>query len=137
MMRVLALDYGSARIGCAVSDPSGTLVRPVAVIERADVREVLRVAEELGAERVVVGLPLNMDGTEGAQAQATRAFCEQLGAVLSVPVETYDERLTTRMAQASRRAGAGAAEDSLAAAHLLEAYLASAGGTGAEDDDGA
>jgi putative Holliday junction resolvase len=136
-MRVLALDYGTARIGCAVSDPSGTLVRPVAVIERADVREVLRVAEELGAERVVVGLPLNMDGTEGAQAQATRAFCEQLGGVLSVPVETYDERLTTRMAQASRRAGAGAAEDSLAAAHLLEAYLASASGAAAEDDDGA
>ncbi len=123
-MRVLALDYGTARIGCAVSDPSGTLVRPLAVIERADVREVVRVAEELGAERVVVGLPVNMDGSEGPQAEASRAFCEQLGEALPVPVETYDERLTTRMAQASRRAGAGAAEDSLAAAHLLEDYLA-------------
>ncbi len=136
-MRILALDYGSARIGCAVSDPSGTLVRPVAVIERAGVREVARVAEDLGAERVVVGLPLNMDGTEGAQAHATRAFCEQLEGALSIPVETYDERLTTRMAQASRKAGAGAAEDSLAAAHLLEAYLASVTGTGGEHGDGA
>ena len=135
-MRVLALDYGTARIGCAVSDPSGTLARPVAVIEPADAREVARVAGELEAERVVVGLPLNMDGTEGAQAEATRAFCEQLEAALDVPVEVYDERLTTRMAQASRRAGAGAAEDSLAAAHLLEAYLAARGQKrGAGDDD--
>jgi putative holliday junction resolvase len=135
-MRVLALDYGTARIGCAVSDPSGTLVRPVAVIEPADLRDVVRVAEELGAERVVVGLPVNMDGTEGPQAQACRAFCEQLGEALAVPVETYDERLTTRMAQASRRAGAGAAEDSLAAAHLLEDYLAASArtGTGGGDD---
>jgi putative holliday junction resolvase len=136
-MRVLALDYGTARIGCAISDPSGTLVRPVAVIEPADVREVVRVAEELGAEQIVVGLPLNMDGTEGGQAQASLAFCERLGGALSVPVDTYDERLTTRMAQASRRAGAGAAEDSLAAAHLLEAYLASAAGAGEEGGDGA
>ena len=136
-MRVLALDYGTARIGCAVSDPSGTLVRPIAVIEPADAREVARVAEELGAERVVVGLPLNMDGTEGGQAQATRAFSEQLREALAMPVETYDERLTTRMAQASRRAGAGAAEDSLAAAHLLEAYLAASAERGEEGGDDA
>ena len=134
-MRVLALDYGTARIGCAVSDPSGTLVRPVAVIEPADVREVVRRSGELEAERVLVGLPLNMDGSEGSQAQATQAFCEQLEAALDVPVETYDERLTTRMAQASRRAGAGAAEDSLAAAHLLEAYLAAQGEQSGEGDD--
>ena len=135
-MRLLALDYGTARIGCAVTDPSGTLVRPVAVIEPAEVREVARVAGELGAERVVVGLPLNMDGTEGAQAQATLAFCERLGEELDLPVETYDERLTTRMAQASRRAGAGAAEDSLAAAHLLEAYLAASNEPGRGGDNG-
>ncbi len=136
-MRVLALDYGSARIGCAVSDPSGTLVRPVAVIEPAEVSEVARLAGELGAERVVVGLPLNMNGTEGAQAAITREFCERLRGELPVPVETYDERLTTRMAQASRRAGAGAPEDSLAAAHLLEAYLAASPGSGEGGGDGA
>ncbi len=134
---MLALDYGTARIGCAVTDPSGTLVRPIAVIEPAEVGEVARVAGELGAERVVVGLPLNMDGTEGAQARATLAFCEQLGEDLDLPVETYDERLTTRMAQASRRAGAGAAEDSLAAAHLLEAYLVASDEPQREGDNGA
>ncbi len=135
-MRVLALDYGSARIGCAVSDPSGTLVRPLPVIEPPETREVARIVAELGAERVVVGMPVNMNGTEGGQAETTRVFCEELGASLEVPVETYDERLTTRMAQASRRGGADAAEDSLAAAHLLEAYLAAAshGSRGGGDD---
>ena len=106
-MRVLALDYGTARIGCAVSDPSGTLVRPLAVIEPADARAVARLAAELGAELVVVGLPVSLDGTEGAQAQPTRASARGLGEELDLPVETYDERLTTRMAQASRARGRG------------------------------
>jgi putative Holliday junction resolvase len=136
-MRVLALDYGTARIGCAVSDPSGTLVRPIAVIEPPDIREVARIADELGAERVVVGLPLNMNGTEGGQAEVTLEFCDRLKGSLQIPVETYDERLTTRMAQASRNAGAEAAEDSLAAAHLLEAYLAALGPAGRGDGDDA
>lgn len=136
-MRVLALDYGSARIGCAVCDPSGTLVSPLAVIEPPEPGEVARLARELDAERVVVGMPLNMNGTEGGQAAETRDFCAALGACLDLPVETYDERLTTRMAQASRRAGADAAEDSLAAAHLLETYLAAATRAGGEDGDDA
>ncbi len=136
-MRVLALDYGSARIGCAVSDPSGTLVRPLPVIEPPEIREVARVADDLGVERVVVGMPLNMNGTAGAQAETTLTFCDQLRASLDLPVDTYDERLTTRMAQASLRSGAEAAEDSLAAAHLLEAYLAaSLRDAGGSDDDG-
>ena len=123
-MRVLALDYGSARLGCAISDPSGTVVSPLAVIEPPDTRSVAELIAEHGVERVVVGLPVSLDGTEGEQAAATRAFCRELEGALEVPVETYDERLTTRMAAASRREGAGAAEDSLAAAHLLESYLA-------------
>ena len=123
-MRVLALDYGSARIGCALSDPSGTLARPLPVIEPPDPREVAELVAEHAVERVVVGMPVKLDGTEGEQAAATRRFCEELEHVLEVPVEAYDERLTTRMAEASRRAGAEAAEDSLAAAHLLEGYLA-------------
>jgi putative pre-16S rRNA nuclease len=123
-MRILALDYGTARIGCAISDPSGTLARPLPLIEPPEPRSVEALVAEHGVERVVVGLPLHLSGQEGAQAGLTRSFCAELEAMLDVPVETYDERLTTRMAEASRRAGAAAAADSLAAAHLLEAYLA-------------
>ncbi len=127
-MRILALDFGSARTGCAVSDPSGTLVRPLAVIEPSDPAAAARLAAELEAELIVVGLPVSLDGSEGEQAAATREFCRRLGEHTEVAVETYDERLTTRMAAASRRSGASAAEDSLAAAHLLEGYLAASGG---------
>lgn len=126
-MRVLALDYGLARTGCAISDPTGTLASPLPVIEPSEARSVADLVREFAVERVVVGLPVHLSGEEGAQAEITRTFCDELRAVLDVPVETYDERLTTRMASASKRAGASAAADSLAAAHLLEAYLASAG----------
>jgi putative holliday junction resolvase len=122
-MRVLALDYGTARIGCAISDPTGTLARPLPVIEPPHPRPVAELVSEHEVELVIVGLPLKLDGSEGDQAEATRGFCGELERVLDVPVVTHDERLTTRMAQASRFAGAEAAEDSLAAAHLLESYL--------------
>jgi putative Holliday junction resolvase len=123
-MRILALDYGTARIGCAISDPSGTVVRPLAVVEPPDPAAVAELARDQGAELVVVGSPLTLAGQRGAQAALTAEFQAELERRLDVPVETYDERLTTRMAAASRRAGAGAPEDSLAAAHLLEGYLA-------------
>ncbi|HYP55453.1 MAG TPA: Holliday junction resolvase RuvX [Solirubrobacterales bacterium] len=123
-MRVLALDHGTARIGCAISDPSGTLATPLPVIEPPEPRAVLELVRQYEVERVVVGLPLHLSGEEGSQAALARTFCGELEAVLDVPVETYDERLTTRMADASRREGASAAPDSLAAAHLLQAYLA-------------
>ena len=123
-MRVLALDYGSARIGCAISDPTGTLARPLPVLEPPAPRSVAELVAEHEVELVVVGMPVGLDGTEGDQAEVTRRFCGELERVLDVPVVTHDERLTTRMAQASRLAGAEAAEDSLAAAHLLESYLA-------------
>src|SRR6185369_13262713 len=124
-MRVLALDHGTVRIGCALSDPSGTLATPLPVIEPPEARSVAELASEHGVELVVVGLPLHLSGAEGSQAALARTFCAELEAILDIPVETYDERLTTRMADASKRAGASAARDSLAAAHLLEAYLAS------------
>ena len=128
-MRVLALDHGTARIGCAISDPSGTLARPLPTIEPPEPRSVAELVAEHGVERVVVGLPLHLSGEEGSQAAITRTFCGELEAILGgVPVETYDERLTTRMAEASKRGGATAAADSLAAAHLLESYLAAKGG---------
>jgi putative Holliday junction resolvase len=126
-MRVLALDHGTARIGCAISDPSGTLATPLPVIEPPHPRAVTELVASYDVERVVVGLPLHLNGTEGTQAALTRTFCGELEAMLDIPVETYDERLTTRMAEASRRAGAGAASDSLAAAHLLQAYLQAQG----------
>lgn len=126
-MRILALDHGSARIGCAVCDPTGTLVRPLDVIEPATAKAAVELAVEIEADRVVVGLPRTLAGEEGVQAQVVRAFCEELRALTEIPIETYDERLTTRMAQATRQAGARAAEDSIAAAHLLEAYLARIG----------
>ena len=129
-MRVLALDYGSARCGCAVSDASGTIATPLAEIERAGTRRGLtRVADlvaELGAERVVVGLPLSLSGADTAQTEEAREFADRLGRRLHVPVELYDERLTTRMAQRAAREGEEApraGEDSRAAAHLLESWL--------------
>jgi putative holliday junction resolvase len=125
-VRVLALDHGTARIGCAISDPTGTLATPLPVIEPPEAKLVAALVAEHDVERVVIGLPLHLSGEEGSQAALARGFGTELEAMLSIPVETYDERLTTRMAEMSRRAGASAAPDSLAAAHLLEAYLAGA-----------
>lgn len=120
---MLALDHGTARIGCALSDPTGTLATPLPVIEPPEAKQVAALVAEHEVERVVVGLPLHLSGEEGSQAALARGFAAELGALLKIPVETYDERLTTRMAEISRRAGAAAPPDSLAAAHLLEAYL--------------
>ena len=125
-MRVLALDFGSARTGVAVSDETGTLARPIGVVERAASDAGLtRLAEIVAAEEaalVVVGLPLTLRGEHGAQARETDAFVEALRAAIDVPVESYDERFTTGLA-----ASVGsdeAPEDARAAAHLLSSYLA-------------
>jgi putative Holliday junction resolvase len=130
-MRVLALDYGSARCGCALSDPSGTIVTPVeAVLRPATKRGFARLRElvrEREVERVVVGLPLSLDGGDTEQTRETRAFADELAARLGVPVEMHDERFTTRLAQridTTAGARAKASEDSRAAAHLLESWLA-------------
>ncbi len=124
-MRILALDHGEARCGCAVSDPSGTLATPLTAIERPDTRRglarVAALAGELGAELIVVGLPLTLAGGEGSQARRACEFAERLRSRVRVPVELHDERLTTRMAEAG---GGSADPDSRAAAHLLESYLA-------------
>ena len=124
-MKLLALDYGAARTGVAVSDASGTIARPLTVVERASSESgVQRIAALVRAEKVtavVVGLPLTLRGERGRQAEETERFVELLRAALDVPVETYDERFTTALA--TRAAGA-APEDARAAAHLLESYLA-------------
>ncbi len=127
-MKVLALDYGLARTGVAVSDPTGTVARPLAVVERAGteagLRRIAALAREHEPERVVVGLPITLRGERGAQAAETERFVEALREVVpDLAVETWDERFTTRMAAASTSAGARGEEDSLAAAHLLTNYL--------------
>lgn len=123
-MRVLALDFGSARTGVAVSDETGTLARPIGVVERAASDAGLtRLAQIVAAEEaalVVVGLPLTLRGEHGAQARETGAFVEALRARLEVPVETYDERFTTTLAQ---QTSGRAPEDAVAAAHLLQGWL--------------
>jgi len=122
---VLALDHGTVRIGAAICDPTGTLCTPLPVIEPPEPASVVTLVREREVERVVVGLPVHLSGEEGSQAALARTFADELTALLDIPVDTYDERLTSRMADASRRAGSKAARDSLAATHLLEAYLTS------------
>ncbi len=123
-MKALALDYGAARTGVAVSDATGTLARPVGVVAGAATDAGLDRIEELVAEHgvdvVVVGLPLTLRGEHGPQAQETWAFVEALRTRIDVPVETEDERFTTTLAQ---QTGGRAPEDALAAAHLLQGWL--------------
>jgi putative Holliday junction resolvase len=125
----MALDFGAARTGVAVSDPTGTIARPLGVVERAGSEDGLAqlaqlvVAEDV--ERVVVGLPLTLRGEHGEQAQATERFVDALRPRVEIPVETWDERFTTALAAAAPEAAAD--EDARAAAHLLSSYLAWAG----------
>ncbi len=123
-MRVLALDYGAARCGAAVSDPSGTVATPLEPVLRPASRkgfaQVVALVTSLGAERVVVGLPLSLSGGDSAQTAETRAFAARLGDAVRVPVELYDERFTTSLA---RQAGGSGSLDSRAAAVLLEEWL--------------
>ena len=123
-MRVLALDYGAARTGVAVSDATGTLARPVGIVERAasaaGLDRLVALVAEYEAEVVVVGLPLTLRGDRGEQARETEAFVAALASRLDVPVELEDERFTTTLAQQS---GGRAPEDALAAAHLLQGWL--------------
>jgi putative holliday junction resolvase len=124
-MRVLALDYGSARCGCAVSDWTGLLATPIEPVaqpmSRRGLSRLRALVGELEVERVVVGLPLSLSGRDSAQTLEARDFAEAIRRELGVPVELYDERFTTLMAS---RSGGRASEDSRAAAHLLEGWLA-------------
>jgi putative holliday junction resolvase len=123
-LRVIALDYGSARCGVAVSDPSGTLATPLEPVLRPGTKRGLQrltaLVAELGAERVVVGLPVSLSGGDSAQTREARAFAERLRTVIEVPVELYDERFTTSLAQS---VGGASSLDSRAAAVLLDEWL--------------
>lgn len=126
-MKVVAVDYGSARTGVAASDPTGTLARPVGVIEHAGTEAGLERLVELivdeGAERVVVGMPLTLRGEVGEQAVETERFVEQLRRAIEIPVEGFDERFTTDLAEQDP-GSRNLPPDARAAAHLLTSYLA-------------
>ena len=117
-MKVLALDYGAARTGVAVSDPTGTLARPVCIVEKAGTAagldSLVQVIEREAPERIVVGMPVTLRGEHGEQARATGDFVSALRERVRVPVETYDERFTSVLADG---------DDAKAAAHLLSSYL--------------
>ncbi len=132
-MRILALDLGTRRIGVAISDPTGTIAQGLEVIDRQAEGNVLtqirrRVAANL-VERIVVGLPLRMDGTEGVEAEKVRRFVNRLREVVGVPVDVQDERLSS--AEADRmmiaadvsRARRRRRRDAVAAALILQTYL--------------
>lgn len=122
-MKVVALDYGRARTGVAVSDPTGTLARPLGVVERASeqtgLQRLAKMIQKEKAEVVVVGLPLTLRGDHGEQARETDLFVNALRELIDVPVTRFDERFTTTLASS----GGEAPEDARAAAHLLESYL--------------
>ncbi len=124
-MKVMALDFGSARTGVAVSDPTGLIARPLCVVERAasqdGLDELVHLVADEQAEQVVVGHPLTLRGERGEQARATEQFAAALRERLEVPVVLFDERFTTDLAQQSP---SHAPEDARAAAHLLSSYLA-------------
>lgn len=132
-MRVLALDLGERRIGVAVSDPTGTVARPVGAVERKSRAEefaaIARLVAEYGAERVIVGRPLTLRGEVGPQARWVEAYAQALAAALPVPVELWDERYTTAGAEEiletvrpGRRRQPGEV-DAVAAAVLLQGFL--------------
>ncbi len=133
-MRTLGIDLGEKRIGVALSDPGGILATPHTVIVRSgsrvrDHRRLAELVEEWEVGRIVVGLPLSLDGTEGPAAVAARAEADAIGVATGVPVETYDERLTTVSAhQVLREQGVAGPDrkevvDKVAAAVLLQAWL--------------
>jgi putative Holliday junction resolvase len=117
-VKVLALDYGSARTGVAVSDPTGTVARPLGVVEQIRERDgfqrLMDVIRNERPEEIVVGLPLTLKGEHGEQAAETAQFVESLRGAVDIPVETYDERFTSVLAEG---------DDARAAAHLLTSYL--------------
>lgn len=133
-VRALGVDPGTKRIGLAVSDLSGTIASPLMVLRRSkskqhDLHELARIAREEEVEVIVIGLPLNMDGSRGPAARAAAAEAERLSTLVDVPVELHDERLTTVTADRDMMAaGLNALErrrviDKIAAAIMLQSWL--------------
>jgi len=132
-MPIAGIDFGRKRIGLAITDSQGAY--PIGTIERRSLKHDLEAIRSRMADRhvslIVVGLPLNMDGTEGPSARAARAFAERVGAATGLPVEMFDERLTSfeaeeRLREASAsRAAKKATRDAVAAAVILEGWMES------------
>jgi putative Holliday junction resolvase len=130
-LRILAIDWGEARVGLAMTDELGIIASPYDVVPNAaDVYDNIGgIVTDTGVGKIIVGLPVTLSGDEGAAAEAARAFAETLAESVDVPVELFDERLTTRAAErAMREGGAGRRKikekaDAVAAALLLETYL--------------
>jgi putative Holliday junction resolvase len=129
--RVLGLDVGGKRIGVAVSDELGTIASPVGFVIRGsgDRTEFKRLVERYGAGRLIVGLPAGLSGREGPQAADVRTYAEALARDLDLPIEYWDERLTTAIAErsliesGSRRDRRKEQVDAVAAAVMLQGYL--------------
>jgi putative Holliday junction resolvase len=125
-MKTMALDFGPARTGVAVSDPTGIIARPLCVVQKAatdaGLDELQRLVEDEAAEQVVVGHPLTLRGERGDQAHETEQFAKKLRERLEIPVVLFDERFTTDLAQQAPTSDAPL--DARAAAHLLSSYLA-------------
>jgi len=123
-MRILALDYGSARTGVAVCDETGTIAVPLTVLPGVDTQagfaELLTLIEEHQPDLIVVGSPTPLAGGDNAQSRRAQSFAVHLRRHLSTPIETYDERFTTTMARAR---GGRTPLDARAAALILEEYL--------------
>jgi putative Holliday junction resolvase len=133
MARILGLDFGTRRCGVAVSDPMHIIASAHEVIEIDSEKKLLRrireICAEVEAERIVVGLPFNMDGSEGASATASKAFAEKLAEKIGLPVDMWDERLSTKSAEAAlieagtRREKRKGLIDKVAAQIMLQHYL--------------
>jgi putative Holliday junction resolvase len=140
-MRILGLDVGERRIGVAVADEGVRVALPTAVVERrelpADLDAIARLVQEQGAEAVVIGLPISLNGSLGPQAQAVKAFGQEVSDRLSLPIEYWDERLSSveaqrRLASAGHRGRkAKARRDAAAAAIVLQSYLDAQAGSSA------
>ena len=139
MTRILALDVGDKRIGVALSDELGIAAHPLVTLTRhpgykTDLRAIAEIVEESRISKIIIGVPINMNGSEGEQAMKAREFAEKLRRSLKTPVETWDERLTTVQAKKTLAEGNASrtkrktAVDQLAAALILESYLAAKGG---------
>jgi putative Holliday junction resolvase len=132
-MRLLGLDIGEARVGIAVSDPEGTIASPVAVLDgrrlARDIAPLRELADEYDVAGLVVGLPVGMDGTEGAQAAVVRETATRLGRELALPVTFADERLSSKTAGRAMSASGVSTKrqrgrlDMVAAAIILQTYL--------------
>jgi putative Holliday junction resolvase len=135
MAKILGLDYGEKRVGVAVSDPDGVIAMAHSVFDRdggsgkALIEEIVRICRETGVEKVVVGLPINMNGTKGPMAEKIEAFAANLTGAVGLPVEKWDERLSTSMAERTlleadmSRSKRKKVRDKMSAQVILQGYL--------------